>query len=509
MRSPRLRALCAVAAASSLLAVSMPSSADAAVPKNQKLATSLTKKTSGSNANRHLIAFQRIADRNGGNRAAGTAGYEASVDYVAKELRRAGFKVSTPSFDFKSETKNAESLTVGQANYGVTKLGESIGTTPEGITAQLAVVPEDATTGCEAGDFTGKSYDGKIAVIRRGGCTFLIKTENAAKAGALGVLVSNNTEGPLNGTLGEAASIPAGALNQADGTALAAADGTEATMVLDYTFTNTKVRNIIAQTRTGDKSNVVMSGAHLDSVPEGPGINDNGSGSAGQLEVALKLGSSPKVKNAVRFAWWAAEEQGLLGAENYVSRLSFNQQLDIALYLNFDMIASPNAAYFVYDGDDSDGVGAGVGPYGSADIEKTLVKYLKSKKGVQTQGTDFDGRSDYGPFIAAGIPSGGLFSGAEGIKTKEQAALWGGTAGQAYDPCYHQKCDNLGNVDRKAFDRNIDAMAWSVGIYGHSTKAVNGANSKYAKQGRFAAARAMNTKAAQAKVAFKGSYAVR
>ncbi len=509
MRSTRLRTMCALAAASSLLALTVPSTAEAAVPKPQKLATKLTKKTSGRDANRHLIAFQRIADRNGGNRAAGTPGYEASVDYVAKQLRQAGYKVSTPSFDFTTETKNAESLSVGDDSYTVSKLGSSTGTSADGITAPLAVVPEDSTTGCEASDFGGKSYDGTIALIRRGGCTFLLKTQNAAEAGAIGVLVSNNTAGPVNGTLGEAASIPAGSVDQADGDSLARQDGAEATMVLDYTFATAKVRNVIAQTRTGNERNVVMSGAHLDSVTEGPGINDNGSGSAGQLEVALKLGSAPKVKNAVRFAWWAAEEEGLLGSENYVSRLSFAQSLDIALYLNFDMIASPNAAYFVYDGDDSDGEGAGAGPYGSADIEKTFANYLKTKKGLQTQGTDFDGRSDYGPFIEAGIPAGGLFSGAEGVKTQEQAALWGGSAGAAYDPCYHQKCDNLGNLDRQAFDRNIDAMAWSVGIYGYSTTGVNGANYKAAKQGRFAAARAMNSEAVQAKVKFKGGSAVR
>lgn len=505
MRSTRLRAFGALAAASSLVLLAVPGHADAAVPANQKLATQLTKKTNGNDANRHLIALQRIADRNDGNRAAGSSGYDASVDYVAKQLRDAGFIVTTPSFDFTSETLNAESLTVDGSTYGISKMSSSIGTPASGITAPLAVVPEDDTTGCEASDFSGKDYTDKIALIRRGGCTFLIKTQNAAAAGAVGVIVSNNAEGELNGTLGEAASIPAGGISQADGTALAAKEGSSANLILDYTFEQKKVRNVIAQTRTGNTHNVVMSGAHLDSVKEGPGINDNGSGSAGQLEVALKLGSSPKVNNAVRFAWWAAEEEGLLGSANYVSRLTDAQALDIAMYLNFDMIASPNAGYFVYDGDDSDAEGAGPGPYGSAQIEKTFANYLKQKKGVTTQGTDFDGRSDYGPFIDAGIPAGGLFTGAEDIKTDAQVKLWGGTAGKAYDPCYHSACDNLGNLDRKAFDRNIDAMAWAVGIYGHSTKAVNGnAN----KASRAKAAKQLRAKAA-AKVSHQGHAAVR
>ncbi|HVK34734.1 MAG TPA: M28 family peptidase, partial [Microlunatus sp.] len=213
-------------------------------------------------------------------------------------------------------------------------------------------------------------------------------------------------------------------------------------------------------------------GAHLDAVYAG--INDNGSGSAALLDVALKLGGSPNVSNRVRFAWWGAEELGLIGSTEYVRGLTFDQQLDIALYLNFDMVGSPNAGYFVYDGDNSDGVGAGEGPYGSKQIEETFVDFFDERLGVNTEGTDFSGRSDYGEFIAQGIPAGGLFTGAEGLKTADQAAKWGGTAGIAYDPCYHQPCDNLGNVDRVALDRNLDAMAWAVGVYAYSTEEING-----------------------------------
>jgi len=176
----------------------------------------------------------------------------------------------------------------------------------------------------------------------------------------------------------------------------------------------------------------------------------------------------------VRFAWSGAEGLGLLGSQAYGDSLTFEQQLDIALYLNFDMIGSPNAAYFVYDGDDSDEEGAGAGPFGSAQIERTFASFFNRALGVPTEGTDFSGRSDYGGFIAVGIPAGGLFTGAEEIKTEEQAAKWGGTAGIAFDPCYDQACDTLGNVDRVAFDRNIDAIAWAIGRYAHSTEGING-----------------------------------
>lgn len=176
----------------------------------------------------------------------------------------------------------------------------------------------------------------------------------------------------------------------------------------------------------------------------------------------------------MRFGWWGAEELGLIGSTKYVQSLTFEQQLDIALYLDFDMIGSPNVGYFVYDGDDSDGVGAGAGPYGSAQIEKAFVDHLTVEKAVPTEGTDFTGRSDYGEFINQGIPAGGLFTGAEVLKTEAQAAKWGGTAGIAYEPNYHGAGDNLGNVDRTALDRNSDAIAWVTASYAISTEDVNG-----------------------------------
>lgn len=185
------------------------------------------------------------------------------------------------------------------------------------------------------------------------------------------------------------------------------------TLVLATRAATIVTRNVIAQTTTGRTDEVVMTGAHLDSVPEGPGINDNGSGSAGQLEMALALGSAPPVTNAVRFAWWGAEESGLIGSTTYVGGLTPEARRDIAVLLNTDMIGSPNPAYFAYDGDNSDNIGAPPGPTGSDGIERTLTSALGATE-VQARGTDFDGRSDYGPFVAAGIPSGGLFTGAEG-----------------------------------------------------------------------------------------------
>ncbi|OLR91408.1 M28 family metallopeptidase [Actinokineospora bangkokensis] len=465
-----------LAAAGTLSLTALPAAAQ--LPDGPALAKNLVKKVTGEGVNRHLIALQRLADRNGGTRAASTPGHEQSAQYVESKLAAAGYDLWRQPFTFAYSETLAEKLTTPSGAVPITVMTTSKSTPVGGVTAPLAVVPAgaDTTPGCEASDYAGLDVTGKVALISRGGCTFQVKQANAAAAGAVAAVVYNNTDGPLNGTLGSDPSIvyiPTGGITKADGLALAANPGQVVTVELRVLVEDRQSFNVIAQTKTGKKNNVVMAGAHLDSVTEGPGINDNGSGSAALLETAVQLGGSPKVNNAVRFAWWSAEEYGLVGSTKFVQSLSFEQQLDIALYLNFDMVASPNAGYFVYDGDDSDGVGAGAGPYGSGQIEAAFTGFLGSQ-GVQTRGTDFTGRSDYGEFINQGIPAGGLFTGAEGLKTQAEADLWGGVAGQAYDKCYHQACDNLGNIDRVALDRNSDAIAWVVASYAISTEEVNG-----------------------------------
>ena len=200
-----------------------------------------------------------------------------------------------------------------------------------------------------------------------------------------------------------------------------------------------------------------MVGAHLDSVIDGPGINDNGSGTATILEIAVQMSKlNIKPRQKVRFAFWGAEESGLLGSTHYVDTLRDDELGKIYANLNFDMLGSPNYVRFVYDGDGSSETGD-AGPPGSAQIEAIFNNYFASK-GLATEPTAFDGRSDYGPFIAVGIPAGGLFSGAEGIKTAEEAAIFGGTAGEPYDSCYHQACDTTNNLSTKALAELGDAV---------------------------------------------------
>jgi Zn-dependent M28 family amino/carboxypeptidase len=278
------------------------------------------------------------------------------------------------------------------------------------------------------------------------------------------------------GTLGTADfNIPVVGLSFADGAAIVNQVRGGATVTLHvFTSTESEVRqtfNVLANTKTGSAGNVVVVGAHLDSVLAGPGINDNGSGTATILEVARQLAKF-KTTNQVRFAFWGAEELNLIGSTRYVAGLSAAQKDAIALNLNFDMVGSPNFVRFVYDGDNSafppGPGGAQPGPPGSGAIEQTFTDYFTSQS-LASDPTPFNGRSDYGPFITttspahpAGIPAGGLFTGAEGLKTAAQAAVYGGTAGVAYDVCYHQACDTFANVNLTGLDQMSDAVAHGV-----------------------------------------------
>ena len=433
----------------------------------------------------HQAALQTIADANGGVRAAGTPGYDASVAYVKGKLEAAGYNVTLNPFDFVFVAlPTLRQLTPSNAAYETGAFtGTGYGTVTAAVTAvDINLVPPRASTsGCEAADFAGFPA-GNIALLQRGTCVFAVKALNAQAAGASAVIIFNQGNTPARedlivGTLAPSTvSIPVVGGSFANGVALSQA-GSTANIVVQQPQTITQY-NILAETRGGDPNNVVMVGAHLDSVLRGPGINDNGSGSAAILEVAEQM-AKVKPRNKVRFAWWGAEESGLVGSRAYVNGLPAAERAKIALYLNFDMIGSPNHVFFVYDGDNSDGVGAGAGPSGSTQIEDVFERFY-TDRGIPFKGTDFSGRSDYGPFIAQGvdIPSGGLFTGAEGIKTAEEVTLWGGTAGQQYDPCYHLACDTFANNNDYALDVNSDAVAFATLQYAMSTADINGERGK-------------------------------
>lgn len=425
----------------------------------------------------HQAALQAIANANNGIRTSGTPGYDQSVQYVVGKLAAAGYSVTLQPFQFQTFINLSPSVLEQIAPPPAGPILNSIlSYSGSGdVTAAVSTLP--VVTGCNAADFAGFPA-GNIALISRGACTFTIKATNAYNAGAVGVIIYNNIAGTLNGTLGNAFTldIPVTSVTQAVGQQLAAIPGLVMRLKTDTFRGLATSHNVLAESRDGDPNNVVMVGAHLDSVNEGPGIQDNGSGSAAILETALQM-AKVKPRNKVRFAWWGAEESGLVGSTFYVNNLTQEERDRITLYLNFDMIGSPNYVFFILDGDDSDGVGVGPGPAGSAEIEKLFESYY-TQVGEPFKGSDFTGRSDYGPFIAVGIPSGGVRTGAEGIKTPEEAAIWGGVAGVQYDPCYHLACDTYDNISLHALNVNAGAVAYAALHFAMTTEAINGKRGK-------------------------------
>ncbi|OBI76926.1 M28 family metallopeptidase [Mycobacterium sp. E740] len=460
-------------------AVQPPTTQAGVAPAAVDFARSLAKRTSTDAMYASLQRLQEIADANKGNRALGSPGYAASVHFVADTLRDKGFDVQTPEFEVRLPYADEPVLTVGGDRVTAKPLNFTIGTPPDGVSGPLVPARAEDTPGCTVSDYDGLPVKGAVVLVDRGTCPFSDKEKAAAERGAVALIVADNEEGDqMGGTLGEhtEVKIPVVSITKAEGQRLRGAPA-DTTLKLHAGVRTERTRNVIAQTKTGDTHNVVMAGAHLDSVPDGPGINDNGSGVAAILETASQLGGSPNVRNAVRFGFWGAEEVGLMGSNKYVQSLDQEALKDISLYLNFDMVASPNPGYFTYDGNqslppDAEGAASRV-PEGSAGIERTLVAYLDAA-GKPAEDTGFDGRSDYEGFTLAGIPAGGTFSGAETDMTSEQADEWGGEAGRPFDPNYHKASDNLEHVDRTALGIHGAGVAYVVGIYAQDQGGPNG-----------------------------------
>ncbi|MBY5161417.1 M20/M25/M40 family metallo-hydrolase [Salsipaludibacter albus] len=430
----------------------------------------------------HQAALQAIADANNGNRSEGTTGYTDSVDYVVETMDAAGWDAEAVPFTYIGDRVVTDQLTPVEAVFQTaTFTGGGEGDVTGPVTAvDLSIDdPAASSSGCTADDFDGVDLDGPndVVLLQRGACNFSFKAINAEAAGAEAVIIGNQgTDGRVgpyaNVTLGGAdvVDIPVTTASFAALQSLAASGATAHVVVeLDVEIESL---NVIAELAGANDDNVVMAGAHLDSVPAGPGINDNGSGSAALLEVGEQL-AKLRPQNTVRFAWWGAEEIGLVGSTQYVNGLSDAELDRIALYLNFDMVGSPNYVFQVYDADESTFTAPVVVPPGSEEIEAIFESYY-TYAGEPYDDSAFSGRSDYQAFINNGIPSSGLFTGAEVIKTPEQEAIWGGTAGDQFDPCYHAECDTFDNVSLHALDVNTDAIAFAVMTYAYSTEDVNG-----------------------------------
>jgi Zn-dependent M28 family amino/carboxypeptidase len=367
-------------------------------------------------ATAHLRALARIGERNKNTRATGTPGYAESVDYVAGRRRSAGYKVRLQDVPFPVfRDRSPPRLESRGRRLPVTTLRYS---GPGRVRAPVVLVG----LGCRVSDYA-RARD-RIAIAARGTCTFREKARAAQTAFADGLVVADgDSDAPPSGSLiRPGLTIP----SVSAGRAALKLKG-RAELVVDTVARNEVTRNVIAE-RPGKSRRVVMAGAHLDSVDEGPGINDNGSGAAVTLALAERL----RGERGLRFGFWAAEELGLYGSRRYVESLSEKERERIGGYLNLDMVGSPNPVRYVY--------GAGI-------VREALERALKARK-LKYESISIGGSSDHAPFEGAGIPVGGLYSGSEETKTASQARAYGGRAGRALDPCYHQRCDVLERVDR-------------------------------------------------------------
>jgi Zn-dependent M28 family amino/carboxypeptidase len=433
----------------------------------------------GAGAFRHLRVLQDIASANGGNRAAGTAGYDHSAEYVSEQLAKAGYRVRSEEFEFPFFQERTPPVLVVNAADGsqepvptgaVRTLANSgsgdVTTRLRAVSLKLGAEPPAASaSGCEAGDF--KDFEpGTVALIRRGTCQFVAKVANAVAAGAVGVIIMNEgTDGrkdAFSGQLTGTAPVPVVGIPYALGHTLGVKAETGRLIVhlaVDAVAGKRLSRNIIAETAGGGDGAWVVVGAHLDSVSEGPGINDNGSGTAAVLEAALQLAQEPaQGRRPVRFAFWGAEERGLIGSRHHVDALSEEERRRIALYINLDMVGSPNFTRYVQ--------GPATAQDGPAALARRELVAEFRDRGLNIQertGTRFG--SDDSSFSQKGIATVGLYTGAGGTKSENQASLFGGTAGRPFDPCYHQACDTIDNIDRGVLEQNAQALL-------HALKAV-------------------------------------
>ncbi|KAJ5038409.1 uncharacterized protein L3040_007272 [Drepanopeziza brunnea f. sp. 'multigermtubi'] len=396
---------------------------------------------------RNLYYLNQIAENNGGNRAFGLPGYTASSDYVLERMQTQfgdQFDTWTQKFNHTFE-QTREIAVIGPAGENVDVLTLLYNNpTPEGgVTAELIDTPVDDERGsaCFDDQWTNIDATGKVALIKRGSCAISDKLKLAKARGALAAILWHNLDGTPNGASLSADNIglivPVGLVNKTQGEAwkarLTAGETLTITLLVDSMFEERESWNVFAETKEGDPNNVIVLGAHLDSVQVGAGINDDGSGTSGILEIATQFRKYQGFQNKVRFAWWGAEESGLIGSLHYTSGLTEAEADTIRFYFNYEMIASPSPTWAVYIGDNpGDAVGA-----------QLLLDYLVAAGKPAAFGS-FGTGSDYVGFLQLGIPSSGLFMG----------------AGAPADPCYHLACDTPANVDVEVLTLNSKAAGY-------------------------------------------------
>jgi len=421
--------------------------------------------------------FQKLADQNGGLRAAGEPGYQAAVNYVEKSLRSSGLSVKEQHFSFPYY-KQLLAPVVHEISPATTFLDGSTFDYSGSGDVTGPVVPttniDGSTSGCAPADFPPiTSSTPQVALIKRGTCALGDKVLNAQAAGYKAALVYNdglpNRTDILEATIGLAVKIPVVGLSYSDGNALltASRNGGSTIRVVTSTLNTTRdTENVIAETPGGDPNHVLVVDTQLDALPLGAGLVENASGDSTALEIAAqihRLHLNPKYK--IRFIFWGAETirarrvppsgeaVGQWGSYHYVNSLSASQLHKIYAAVNLNSLGAPNYVRFVTSGPDA-----------ASDTVASVFSNYFTSIGLASEPNfpnTFDGLS-FGPLSEVGVPIGGLFGGNLDIKTADEAAVYGGTAGDYYDPCFHTSCDTISNVSVKALSEFGDAAMHGI-----------------------------------------------
>ncbi|MBU2667272.1 M28 family peptidase [Actinoplanes bogorensis] len=414
----------------------------------------------------HLQRIQQLTDAGGGVRTPGSAGFAGAAGYVKSVLGAAGYQVREHRFTFNYTEILAARLKIlpDGADQQIQVINYTPSTPVGGIQAPLVVVPVDATTGCEESDYAGLGAPGSIVLLRRGGCTFTVKQQVAAAAGAAAVIMYNNAPGKIYGSMSSPTDglIPVAAVTGELGEQLAADPPARVELEAREIIESRETVNLTADTARGDPGDVLVVGAHLDTIPESPGLNDDATGVAAALEYA-RLAARAPLKKKLRFAFWSAEEWGQVGSFEYLASLPSDELARIKGYLDLAKLGSPNFIRGVLDSADVDGSGGATGPAGSDRLEAALIGGFTAQR-LTWKPVDLGGlaSSDWLAFTDAGIPASGLFSGTEELKTPAEQELFGGVAGRPYDPCHATACDRVENLNRTVLRQNVLAAAHAI-----------------------------------------------
>ncbi|KAJ3268947.1 hypothetical protein HDV01_002086 [Terramyces sp. JEL0728] len=436
---------------------------------------------STENVIHHLKNLEKLAGKHDNSRSVAN-GHAASVDYVVAALAQLNetftYHIQEVSINVQVDSEPPLFLIKTSKTGNITfEPRIDVATYPGSGSVILDKVAVKFISGCSVNQKFQKDWIAAIDTSLSLPCSVCQRLIESIDAGARGVVLFNkpgNTKGyphalpPQPGRCGRDPENHAkiqkiGAVQLSDYAAFqflsqyASYPDTKASLTVQSVYREFISKNVIADSIQGNPDSVVVFGSHLDSVPAGPGVNDDGSGAMATLELANYFHQylAKKTVQKLRFTWWTGEEIGLLGSVHYVNDLKQHNPSElsnIVLNIDTDMIASPNYVRGVWSGNNLKEPAL----YQKCKSIHMLFKDYFSAKGLPIVEFEFNGRSDFQPFLDAGIPAGGVITGEDEIKTVEQAQLFGGVSGM--------DCDRVESI----LGSGVTIMEQNMGALGHA-----------------------------------------